>query len=466
MRYNPNDESDEFNDDLNDDGDALSFEMTEEFTRFIGDRWRAQQDSKPISASVSLASAVHRMPAQWLDAACAMHRINLRGEARSSRRAKADALFSRLTSMDHLARCVLDMPPYARAALRRVLESGGSMRLSALVRDFGDMTGDGWFWDEQPPKSSLGELRRRALLFVGKSSLSKTSTATTRRTFKIAVVPSELREPLGRILGDPAVRREEESALATYFASSDDLLKEAFDGVQSHYVAAPWEPVLAREYLEVFLKQSADAGFNPLLVWTSLQTVLEFFDTYAHELIVPGDLAGYHVSEMATEFVDRQYLQRWALDERRELIETVRRLYTYLHTIGVIDAEAIEDIDQSCRQLITGKRRLHLIHRPPPLGGELLLARVNPNSGEEERFTINHQRLIMVWFAEFHQDWRTLRKRCAEVPAGKDKARLVDDLIGLEPSVCELLVARVEDDDINAAVHWFYEDTVIELSAW
>jgi hypothetical protein len=362
---------------------------------------------------------------------------------------------------------VLDMPPYARAALRRVLANGGSMRLSALVRDFGDMTGDGWFWDEQPPRSSIGELRRRALLFIGRAQRPK-PTLPKRRMYKIAVVPLELRAPLSSILTDASVRREEEHALETYFASSSDLLKEAVDGVRGFFASAVLPPCFTRPQLEAFLKLATDDGFNPLLIWTNLETMLAFFESNVHELRSVSDLAGYHVSEMATDFVDQQYLQRWTIDERRDLIETVRRLYAYLHQPGVavIDADEHEEIEDACRQLVTSKRKLRTIKRPPALGGELLLLRVNPNTGAEERFTFNHQRLIMVWFAEFHQDWRTMRLRCSELPYGDAKAALIDELIGLEPAVCELLVARVEEEDIDDAIRWYYDEPLLAVSAW
>jgi hypothetical protein len=443
----------------------ISSEMTDEFARFIGDRWREAHDSKPISASISLSAALNKSPAQWIDAACAALRVSPRGSDKRTRRAKIEALIAALSRPEDLTRCVLDMPPYARAALRRVIDNGGSIRLSTLTRDFGDMTGDGWFWNEQPPTSSLGELRRRALLFVGRGAAPRSAKAA-RRPGKIAVVPTELREALAGILSDAAVRREEEQALAQYFASPDELLKEALDTARAHYETAEWSPHVRRDDINGFLRECAGAGLNPLLVWTSLETVLEFFDHNAHEIRGLEDLAGYHLSELSTEFVDQHFLLRWSLDERRELIETVRRLYVYLHRNGRINSEALEEIEQASKQLTSGRRKLNLIRRPPALGGELILTRLNPNSGAEERYTVNHQRLIMVWWDEFHQDWRTLLERCAGVPDGASKAQLVHDLIGLEPAVCELLIARADDEDIDASIHWFYEETVLMLSAW
>ncbi len=480
MRHNRDDEHDEFGDpgdhDSLDDFGFISPEMTEEFARFIGDRWRLVQDNKPISVDISLAMALTKSPAQWLDAVCIALNLELRSPARRTRRARIEAVIANLSHIDDLARCVLDLPPHARAALRRVLENGGSLRLSTLERDFGDMTGDGWFWSEQPPTSSLGELRRRALLFIGRNaSLRKSTRATAlppavtaapKRPAKIAVIPLELRESLKRILSDDAIRREEEHALERHMAPPDELLLESIEGLRAHYdmrgVALP----LPRDAVEAFLRASCKSGMNPMLLWTSIETLLEFFDDNAHEIRSMDDVCGYHVSELATDFVDQRYLQRWTLDERRELIATVHRLWSFLRRTGRIGDEMFEEIDHAARRLTAGKRRLNLIRRPPPLGGELVLARINPNTGDEERFTVNHQRLILVWLTEFHQDWRTLLQRCDDVTDGAEKSQLIHELIALEPAMCELLVTRLDEDDADAASRWFYEENVIRLSVW
>jgi hypothetical protein len=447
------------------DADGIGFDARDEGARYFSDPMRAVFDNQPIDVEMSLEAALEGLPDPWLDAACMALRIRNRGLNKQPRRAKVVSIVASLGCTDDLARCILEMPPQARAALRRVLESGGSIRLSTLERDFGDMFGDGWFWNEQPPTSLIGELRRRALLFVGKSTIERDGKLS-KRAFRVAMVPRELRKPLQRILADGAIRREEEHALASYYASPGDLLKDALDGVRAHYDNLDFELQLARHDVIEFLRSVSKDGFNPILVWTSVETLLEYLYSAAHEVRSMNDLCGYHISELATEFVDQHYMQRWVLDERRELIETVRRLIVFLRARGVVDAECEEEVLQACVRLNTGKRKLNLINRPPPLGGELLLVRVNPNTGLEERYTINHQRLIMVWANTFHQDWRTILQRCSDVPDGARKAELIQDLIALEPAVCELLIARTQEHEAEAAINWFYEENVIFLSAW
>jgi DNA-directed RNA polymerase subunit F len=448
-----------------DDLPLITPDMTDDLVSFIGDRWRADEENKPIRTDLTLSAALSKTPVQWLDAACTAFRINLRGSARRSRRARIESLTARLSDIDELAAAILEIPPHARAALRRVLDAGGWLRLSTLTRDFGDMIGDGWFWNEHPPQSSLGELRRRMLLFVGRAAITRAGK-TGRKALKVAVIPEDLRAPLTRILADASVRREEEQAMAAFFGTPEDLLNDALDRARLHFDSVEWEQQLDRADVEGFLRDTHANGFDASMAWIALETILAFLDECSHEIRAIGDLAGYHVSELCTEFVDRHFLDRWALDERRELVDTVRRMFAYLHRVGRIDAEAAEEVDQACRQINSGKRRLNTVKRPPPLGGELIFLRANPNTGAEERFTINHLRLLMVWNDEFHQDWRTLMERCSEVPSGTEKRAHVSDLTALDPGICELLISRADEEDSAAAIHWFYEETLIALSAW
>ncbi len=435
-----------------------------DFARLLSDHLRDAFDARPIDIETSLDAALRTLPMHWLEAMCDAHGVAPRGKRRATRHERVESITRILRNQDGLACCVLELLPEARAALRRVLQHGGVMRLNMLERDFGMITGDGWMWDELPPVSIIGELRRIGLLFVGTSLLTQKGKPAMRPS-RVVVTPKDLREPLKRILAQPAVRREEDAALAASLVTPAMLLRDTLDNVHESFDNAVALP-LSRDDVCGFLQQAQSDGLNPRVVWDYVQTVLEFLFVHIHEIREMNDLRGFHVSEMASQFVDDHYLERWMLDERRELIDTVRRIYVYLHANGRVDDEAREEILQACARLSTGKRKLALIQRPPPLGGELLLLRINPNTGDEERYTINHQRLLMVWSEAFHQDWRTVLRKCADVPGSAAKAQLVNDLIALEPSVCELLIARADREDADAALRWFYEESVITLSAW
>lgn len=452
-------------DDFDADSVLLTTELTDEFVRYLSEQWRVDEENKSIDVDLSLSTALASLPAIWAEAACRAHRLHLRGRARHDRRAIVSALQTHLTDAAMLARCVRELPPHARAALRRIIDGGGWVRLHELTRDFGGMEGDGWFWDEAPPHSSLGELRRRALLFVGKTGMTKLGKAG-KRAFKVAVVPADLRSTIRAALTDPAVCRADENELARRFASPEEILRDALATAQGYYAAMEWDPPLALEDVEGFLKASSKAGVNPLLIWFNISIFIAFIEHVLHEVSEVDQLCGYHVSEMASQFVDLHYTQRWTLESRRNLIEVVRKLYQHLRSRRRVSAETLEDIEYACTRLCNGKRRLNLIRRPPALGGELIFTRINPNTGEEERYTHNHQRLLLAWATAFHQDWKTMLRKCEGVPTGKRKAALIHELIALDPGICDLILSQVDEEDFDRAVEWFYHERLLEISAW
>lgn len=453
------------NDDFDAESALLTTELTDEFVRYLSEQWRIDEEGKSINVNLTLAAALSSMPAIWADAACRAHRIHLRGRARHDRRAKITALLSHLNDAAMIVRCVRNLPSHSRAALRRIIDNGGWMRLADLTRDFGGMDGDGWFWDEAPPRSSLGELRRRALLFIGKTGTTKLGKPG-KRAFKVAVVPADMRSAIGAALADPAIRRADENEMARRFATPEEILGDALSAARGYYASMEWEPPLTLNDVEGFLKAASKAGVNPLLIWFNVGIIITFIEHVLHEVQHVDQLCGYHVSEMASHFVDLQYTQRWTLESRRGLIEVVRKLYQHLCSTGRVSAETLEDIEYACTRLCSSKRRLNLIRRPPPLGGELIFTRVNPNTGEEERYTHNHQRLLLVWATAFHQDWKTMLSVCETVPTGRLKASLIHELIALDPGICDLILSQVDEEDFDRAILWFYEERMLELSAW
>jgi hypothetical protein len=139
MAWKDNDADDEEFDAASSDNDlVLPFGLdTSEFARLLSDHLRDAHDAKPIEIDIGLTAALRMLPAHWLDAMCDAHGIAPRTQRRASRRERAESISRILCNPDGLARCVLELPPEARAALRRVLQNGGVMRLNMLERDFG-----------------------------------------------------------------------------------------------------------------------------------------------------------------------------------------------------------------------------------------------------------------------------------------------------------------------------------------
>lgn len=160
----------------------------------LAESWREDQEDKPISLNVNLSQAMRGVPARWVSAACKEHGIDPASLGR--KKGRAEALGQRLVDRRHMEETVSRLEQDEKEALRHILDRGGWADLSTLTRRFGSMEGDGFWWEEIPPRSTLGRLRLKALVFVGRAVIEG-------RRHKVAVIPIELREGLADLLKPP-----------------------------------------------------------------------------------------------------------------------------------------------------------------------------------------------------------------------------------------------------------------------
>ena len=151
----------------------------------MADRWREEVEAKAISPTVRLRAALRQIPVQWLNAAAALHQV----QPARVRTERERTLAAVLREPGRAATGLAAEGPQVQAALRFLLAEGGWCKLSLLTRHYGSQDGDGFFWDEQPPRSPLGRLRALGLVYVGRTMIDG-------RTYKVAVVPADLRELL------------------------------------------------------------------------------------------------------------------------------------------------------------------------------------------------------------------------------------------------------------------------------
>jgi hypothetical protein len=416
------------------------------------ERRRKAAQNMAISVHLSLNEALNALPSPWLEAACQAHQLD-----QHSRGAKLRALAGALTNPDALRRCVSQLPLRARRALKRVMDNGGWMRLAELTKEFGRMDGDGWFWDQQPPKSCLGGLCRCALLFVGRGLVDAGSRR--KRWLKVAVIPAELRAPLQRALAELIPEGNDDVP-----AMGDDALSDALFLARLYYDEASEKPLLSFEDVVDFLHQAHRQGRNLLSTWAGIEAFLNFTSQFAYEITSLDDLCGYHIGELARDYLDLAPSRLGSMAERRRVIRLVRVLYDFLLDRGKILPETCKLVRQSCARLI--QDGLNAIRRPAPVGGEVILCWINPDTNSEERYTVNHQRLLMAWQHDFDRDWPSLLAHCHKIPSGARKADLARELAAADPVIYDLLIGDADKEELQRALRWFYEEQMLEISVW
>ncbi len=168
----------------------LFLRVPEEAMRFYEEGEREQIEAKTLPQDPSLLRGLKNIPVHWLDGACSHYGL----EPARVRREREKQLAEYLSSRANLAKATGELDGVERELLRYLLQKGGWSRLNAVTRLFGSLKGDGFFWQEELPRSPLGRLWSRALVMVGKADLEG-------RRVKIATIPVELRQPLEDILG-------------------------------------------------------------------------------------------------------------------------------------------------------------------------------------------------------------------------------------------------------------------------
>lgn len=155
----------------------------------MADSFRLEEEEKPILLDATLKRALKALPVQWLNAIAAVYRVGQVPKRPQRELCLAEALEDPL----RLRRALDAEPPGVRAALRLLLQRGGWCKLATLTRRFGKMDGDGYWWVERLPASTVGRLRLLGIAFVGRTRIDD-------KTHKVAVVPLDLRPLLASYL--------------------------------------------------------------------------------------------------------------------------------------------------------------------------------------------------------------------------------------------------------------------------
>lgn len=194
----------------------LGFDMIDTIASAFMGSMKRDQERRSLPAREGLGPVLRGLPVQWLDAI--WDALDL-GEARPRhRKGRERRIAEQLADAETLTRIVTArLSLEERRLLAYVLHRGGRAPASAVTRRFGSDDGDGWFWNEDPPTSTLGRVRLHGLAYVG-------VPAEGRRT-RTVLVPRELRDALGDALVDEAGEAPTDEAEGEDLAIPEQLPK-------------------------------------------------------------------------------------------------------------------------------------------------------------------------------------------------------------------------------------------------
>ena len=144
------------------------------------------EDSKPITLNITISTGLNKFKISRINAVSKTLGIS----KKDVKKDKIDQIVSRLTT--ELDKVIDKLPPESKEALKLVMDEGGWIKYNKLSNEYGDEN-DSYFWETEPPTSTIGMLRLHGLLFVGKAGIGG-------RMYKVAVVPKDIRKGLEEIL--------------------------------------------------------------------------------------------------------------------------------------------------------------------------------------------------------------------------------------------------------------------------
>jgi hypothetical protein len=144
------------------------------------------EDSKPITLNTTISAGLNKFRNSRINAVSKALGIS----TKDVKKDKIDQIISKLTT--ELDEVIDKLPPKSREALKLVMDEGGWVKYNKLSNEYGEEN-DSYFWETEPPTSTVGVLRVHGLLFVGKAGIGG-------RMYRVAVVPKDIREGLEELL--------------------------------------------------------------------------------------------------------------------------------------------------------------------------------------------------------------------------------------------------------------------------
>ncbi len=168
----------------NDNKDYFSHYYSNFFDRAFSHFHSSQyEDANSISLNISstLHSCLNKLPTEWVNAIA----MFWKRPAIRLKRERIKDITSFLLDEKSFPNIAENISKSEKQVLQVILDNDSFVQYGRLERKFGNENDDSYWWTNNPPKSTIGKLRYKGLLFVGKAPIKS-------RNYKIAFIPKDL----------------------------------------------------------------------------------------------------------------------------------------------------------------------------------------------------------------------------------------------------------------------------------
>lgn len=147
------------------------------------DRSIEQAESIVLAPYAKLTAILNKYPFQWVDGIC----DELGIDVKEKKDVKVKLIANMLQS--NIKEIIAAIPQKSKEALNLILNNGGFLQYGKLKAYDDEIS---FWWNENPPKSTIGILRLKGILAVGKMPIAG-------RMYKVAVIPKDIIGPLQKV---------------------------------------------------------------------------------------------------------------------------------------------------------------------------------------------------------------------------------------------------------------------------
>lgn len=144
-----------------------------------------QAESIVLAPHTKLTAILNKYPFHWVDSICEEMEINVK----ERKDVKVKLIAAKL--QNNINEIITNLPQKSKEALKIILANEGFVQYGKLKEYDDDIT---FWWSNDSPTSTIGILRLKGLLAVGKMPIAG-------KMYKIALIPKEIRELMQKAIG-------------------------------------------------------------------------------------------------------------------------------------------------------------------------------------------------------------------------------------------------------------------------
>lgn len=150
---------------------------------------KEEESSKPITLNSGIRALLKNMPVEWVNAISDFWEL----PEQRLKRDRIRNIVEFLTRADSAEMIYDELEDEKKQLLVMLLDNEGGVKYNVVSKKFGDEKDDSYWWEEEMPDSTIGQLRMMGLIAVGKANFNG-------RRYKTVIIPKDVRPVVEKVL--------------------------------------------------------------------------------------------------------------------------------------------------------------------------------------------------------------------------------------------------------------------------